>query len=90
MEGYNIVRAIAVSEIPVERITARDTKSYFGVLLDNNNRKPICRLHFNRKKKFLGLLDETKNETRVPIERVSDIYMHADQIRDAVRRYAQQ
>lgn len=87
IEGYNIVRAIAVSEVPVERVVARDTKSYFGVLLDDNNRKPICRLHFNRKQKFLGLLDETKVETRVPIEKVSDIYQHTTQIREAVRRY---
>lgn len=88
LEGFNIVRAIAVSEVPVERLTARDTKSYFGVLLDNNNRKPICRLHFNRRQKFLGLLGEDKSETRFPIERSSDIYHHADAIRNAVRRYA--
>lgn len=88
LEGYNIVRAIAVSEVPVERVVARDTKSYFGVLLDDNNRKPVCRLHFNRKQKFLGLLDESKVEVRIPIEKTADIYQHADQIRDAVRRYA--
>lgn len=87
VEGYNIVRAIAVSEVPVERIVARDTKSYYGVLLDDNNRKPICRLHFNRQQKYIGLLDEAKAEQRIPLERVSDIYQHAEQIRDAVRRY---
>jgi len=84
VEGYNIVRAIAVSEVPVERIVARDTKSYYGVLLDDNNRKPICRLHFNRQQKYIGLLDEAKAEQRIPLERVSDIYQHAEQIRDAV------
>jgi len=87
VEGYNIVRAIAVSEVPVERVVARDTKSYYGVLLDDNNRKPICRLHFNRQQKYIGLLDEAKVEQRIPLERVSDIYKHADRIRDAVRRY---
>ena len=88
MEGFNIVRAIAVSEVPVERIVARDTKSYFGVLLDDNNRKPICRLHFNRHQKYLGLLDEAKNEERIPIEKVAEIYSYADRIREAVQRYA--
>src|SRR5699024_4173156 len=47
IEGYNIVKAIVRKVVSVERVTARDTKSYFGVLLDDNNRKPICRLHFN-------------------------------------------
>lgn len=32
IEGYNIGRAIAVADIPVAGIFARDTKSYFGVL----------------------------------------------------------
>ncbi|AQP47540.1 restriction endonuclease [Tessaracoccus aquimaris] len=88
MDGFNIVRAIAVSDVQVERVVARDTKSYFGILLDDNNRKPICRLHFNRQQKYLGLLDEAKVEERFAIERVSDIYQFADQIRGAVKRYA--
>ncbi|AQX15367.1 restriction endonuclease [Tessaracoccus lapidicaptus] len=88
IEGFNIVRAIAVSDVPVERVAARDTKSYFGILLDDNNRKPICRLHFNRKQKFIGIVGEDKSETRIPIDKISDIYHHADAIREAVRRFA--
>lgn len=88
IEGYNIVRAIAVADIPVARIFARDTKSYFGVLVDDNNRKPICRLHFNRRQKYVGLFDEDKNEERIPIDAVSDIYQHSARIRESVRRYA--
>lgn len=88
MEGFNIVRAIAVSEVAVERVVPRDTKSYFGVLLDDNNRKPICRLHFNRNQKYLGLFDEEKNEERIPIEKISDIYLHGERIRGTVRQYA--
>lgn len=87
LEGYNIIRAIAVAEVPVERIFARDTKSYFGVLIDDNNRKQICRLHFNRKQKYLGLFNEDKVEERIPLDSVVDIYKHAERIRDAARRY---
>lgn len=87
MEGFHIVRAIAVSEIPVSRITFRDTKSYFGVLIDDNNRKPVCRLHFNRRQRYIGLLDENKVESRVPVDRIEDIYDHAEAIRAAVKRY---
>ena len=52
----------------------RDTKSYCGVLLDDNNRKPICRLHFNTAKKRIGVFDENKNETEIPITDLDDIY----------------
>lgn len=88
IEAYNIVRAIVASEVPLDRIAHRDTKSYFGVLLDDNNRKPICRLHFNRSQKYLGLFDGEKNETKVPIERVEEIYDHSDLLRATVHAYA--
>jgi hypothetical protein len=88
LEGFQIVRAIACSEVPAARIVARDTKSYFGVLLDDNNRKPVARLHFNTSQKYLGLLDAEKIETRHPIDGLEEIYLHADAIREAARRYA--
>ncbi|ARC89914.1 hypothetical protein B5V46_15530 [Rhodovulum sp. MB263] len=28
---------------PIERITIRDAKSYCAILMDDNNRRPICR-----------------------------------------------
>lgn len=68
-------------------MVARDAKSYFAVFLDDNNRKPICRLHFNRKQRYLGLFDADKVETKVAIERVEELYAHADQMRETVKRY---
>lgn len=88
LEGYQIVKAIACGEIKPQRITQRDAKSYFAILIDDNNRKPLARLHFNGRQKYLGLLDEEKVETRHAIETLDEIYEYADEIRDAVRRYA--
>lgn len=87
MEGYQIVRAIAASEVPYSRVVGRDQKSYFAILLDDNNRKPVCRLHFNRKQLYLGLMDEAKVEKREALNSVEEIYLHADAIREAARRY---
>ncbi|GAA1694528.1 type I restriction enzyme HsdR N-terminal domain-containing protein [Microbacterium sediminicola] len=88
LEGYQIVKAIACGVVKPQRITQRDAKSYFAVLLDDNNRKPVARLHFNGRQKYLGLLDENKDETRHPIDTLDEIYSHADGIREAVARYA--
>ncbi|AWB89677.1 type I restriction endonuclease [Salinibacterium hongtaonis] len=87
IEAFQIVRAIACSEVPAARIIHRDTKSYMGVLLDDNNRKPLARLHFNTGQKYLGLFDSEKNETRHPIDVLSDIYSHAAAIRETVHFY---
>jgi hypothetical protein len=89
LEGYQIVKAIACSEVRPQRVVHRDAKSYFAVLLDDNNRKPIARLHFNGKKqKYLGLFDSEKIETRHPIESLDEIYQFAGEIRDIVKGYA--
>lgn len=91
LEGYQIVKAIACSEVKPQRVVHRDSKSYFAILLDDNNRKPIARLHFNGKKqKYLGLFDDQKVETRHPIENLDDIYQHAARIRESVKTYTLQ
>jgi hypothetical protein len=88
LEGYQIVKAIACSEVKPQRIAHRDAKSYFAILLDDNNRKPIARLHFNGKsQKYIGLFDAEKNETRHPLTSLDDIYSHAEEIRERVRAY---
>jgi hypothetical protein len=89
LEGYQIVKAIACSEVKPQRVAHRDAKSYFAVLLDDNNRKPIARLHFNGKKqKYLGIFDADKVETRHAIESLDGIYEHADAIRSVIKSYA--
>lgn len=87
LEGFHIVKAITRAVLDAPRITHRDTKSYFGILVDDNNRKPLCRLHFNRSQKYIGLFDIEKNETRHPIETVDDIYSFADILKATAALY---
>ena len=88
IEGFHIVKAIARQAVAPDRIVHRDTKSYMGILVNDNNRKPICRLRFNASQKYLGLLDAAISETKHPIETLDDIYRFAAQIREAAKRYA--
>lgn len=88
MEGFHVVKAIVRSVIDVKRITMRDTQSYCGILIDDNNRKPVCRLHFNRTQKYIGLFDQNRSETRYPIESVDDIYNFSDQLKETAIQYA--
>ncbi len=88
LNGYQIIKAIACSEVKPQRIVGRDAKSYFAVILDDNNRKPIARLHFNGKaRKYVGTFDADKTETRHLIGSIEDIYLHAEAIRSAVRAF---
>jgi hypothetical protein len=74
LDAYRIVVAILRRKLSIDRIVHRDTQSYFGILLDNNNRKPICRLHLNGNNKYLGLINEDKSETKEPINSINEIY----------------
>lgn len=87
LEGYRIVVAILRRKIPVERIVYRDTQSYFGILLDDNNRKPLCRLHLNSGRKYIGLFDENKNEHREMINSIDGIYQFEEQLLKTIEYY---
>ncbi|EKO3541604.1 type I restriction enzyme HsdR N-terminal domain-containing protein [Vibrio fluvialis] len=87
IEGYNVIKAILRQRFEVSRIVGRDTQSYFGVLLDDNNRKPLCRLLFNGKQKYLGIMQEDKSVIRQPIESIDDIYSHTDALLASVAHY---
>ncbi|MCB0374620.1 MAG: restriction endonuclease, partial [Sinomicrobium sp.] len=87
LEAYRIIVAVLRRKTARERITYRDTQSYFGILLDDNNRKPICRLHLNGGKKYISLFDRDKNETKALINSIDDIYNFEEQLLKTVDYY---
>ena len=86
IEGYFIVKSILAEIIPVSRIVGRDTKSYFGILLDDNNRKWICRLRFNTANKYLSLHENEKDDVKYQIENIEDIYQYKDKLKSIIDR----
>ncbi|MFW3412329.1 type I restriction endonuclease [Aliarcobacter butzleri] len=86
IQGFFIVKSILAEKIDLDRIAARDTKSYFGILLDDNNRKWIARLYFNTKQKYLSLHIEDKQEEKYPIEKLQDIYNFKDKLVNVIDR----
>lgn len=90
LEGYHIVVAILRRKIDKERVVHRDTQSYFGILLDDNNRKPICRLHLNGNTKYISLFDKEKEERKEKISSVDDIYQYEKALLKTVEYYDSQ
>jgi hypothetical protein len=91
LEGFHIVRAILRGLVPTKRVVMRDAQTYCAILLDDNNRKPICRLRFNNRTKLrLGLFNDKKEEEIVAIETPDDIYNYAAQLNSVVALYLPQ
>ncbi|MEH7889322.1 type I restriction endonuclease [Elizabethkingia meningoseptica] len=88
LEAFQIVKAILREKIPAERIAYRDTQSYFGVLLDDNNRKPVCRFHFGTSRKQIELFHNGKDSgERVVLESLDGIYNHRDSLHQTIENY---
>lgn len=87
-EAFYMVRAILREVVDVKRVAMRDQQSYCGILLDDNNRRPLCRLYFNGTKKAVGLFDgESRKEERVAIADLDDLYGLAPRLKAAVEHY---
>lgn len=87
LEGFLIVKAILRQKIKADRIMHRDAQSYFAILLDDNNRKTICRLYLNGSKRYIGTFDEQKKEIRNEIQTVDDIFNYAELLHKTVANY---
>jgi predicted type IV restriction endonuclease len=87
LEAFMIVKSIIRSAVSVDRIFLRDAKTYCSVILDDNNRKPICRFWLNATKKSISLFDSQKNESKIEIARLDDIFLHADTLIETVSNY---
>lgn len=87
LEGFMIVKTILRQKIPSKRIVYRDAQSYFAILLDDNNRKTICRLYLNGGKKYFATIDEQKKEVRNEISSLDDIFNFAELLHKIVANY---
>ncbi len=82
--GFRIVQAIAAQVIDPRRVVMRDAKSYCAILLDDNNRKPLVRMHFNGiTTKYVGTFIG-KDETKTQIADLTEIYRLAPRILEQI------
>lgn len=87
LEAFMIVKTILRQKIDIKRIAYRDAQSYFAILLDDNNRKTICRLYLNGNKKYFAVLDENKKELKTEIQNLDDIFNFSERLFDIVKNY---
>jgi hypothetical protein len=87
LEGFMIVKTILRQKINATRVTYRDAQSYFAILLDDNNRKTICRLYLNGSKKYFVTLDEQKKEVKNKITSLDHIFNYSETLLKIVESF---
>jgi hypothetical protein len=87
LEAFYIIKSIAREAVDSNRITYKDTLSYFGIMLDGKVTKWFCRLYLNGKKLTLGIADTNKVQQNFTLNSIEDIYAYREQILAGVRGY---
>ena len=87
LNSFAIVKSILRKEIEPQRITYKDTESYFGILVDGNIRKWVIRINLNSRNKHIIIPDENKKGIRYDIDIIDDIYKYENELIESLKRY---
>ncbi len=85
LEAFAIIKSILRSEINLDRITSKDTESYFGVLLDNNVRKWICRFDLSMTKTLILPTEIKGKYNKYLLESINDLYKYNEEILEILK-----
>ncbi len=84
IEGYATVKVLLGTVVDKDRIFYRDNASYFNILIDDSNRKWVCRLHLNSlTNKYITFRDEPN--TRYKINHVYEIEQFTERLKVIVQ-----
>lgn len=87
LDAFKVIKAILCLIVDPARITMRDRKSYCSILLDNNNRKPICRYRFGSTKKTVWYATPENTENKLVIQSLDEIYQLSEDLRRITQGY---
>lgn len=98
INAYNIVKSLLEDVVDINRIIMRDQKTYCGIILDNNNRKPICRLYnvidvedgeegIGKNAYIMIMVESNEKGERYNLSSLNDIYNLSERLKLAVMRH---
>ena len=86
-EALFIIKSLIRGAVETKRVSLRDAQSYCAVLIDDNNRKGICRLYLDGKKKYIEIPNAEKKFIKYEINSIEDIYEHQALMISSVKLY---
>jgi len=86
LEAFEVVKTILDGTVDPERVVLHDLPGYCNINLDGSRQKNIVRLRFGKRKKSVGVLNESNREVRHEVNSPEDIKMLAEDIRARVAK----
>ena len=88
LDYFNRIVSLLSDVVDPNRIDFRDSKGLFAVNLDNNIRRPICKLYLNNPEKmFIGLMNEDNSILKIPISSIDELDGVKDELIAPIKKY---
>lgn len=87
IQSFYIVKSILSEFCNPQKISYKDTASYFGILYDNKVTKWICRIYLKESVKYIIISDNNKQEIRHNIDSIEDIYKYKDELLNRLNEF---
>ncbi|MGE7623551.1 type I restriction endonuclease [Viridibacillus sp. NPDC096237] len=89
LESYSIVKVVLKDTISPDRIFYRDNRSYFNIMIDNNIRRWIVRVYFEKNRNYIMLNDAPTDKERTILEfkQPIDLVDYKDKLIETVSQY---
>lgn len=88
LDYFNRIVSLLSDVVDPNRIDFRDSKGLFAVNLDNNIRRPICKLYLNNPEKmFVGLMNEDNSVLKIPISSIDELDGIKDELIAPIKKY---
>lgn len=78
IEAYYIIKSLLVENIDMKRVGYKDTRSYFGVLVDQKVTRWICRVYLTDTQSYLVISDSEDKDQLYEIKDLNEIYALKD------------
>ena len=86
LQAYEIIRSMAIELNIEDRITYKDTKSYFAILMDGNVRSWICRLRLEADPRWITFRPQKGDkEESIRISDIEEIYQFREKLVSIMR-----
>lgn len=85
LESYAMIKVVSTEIIDSKRIFYRDNRSYFNILVDDNNRKWVVRIYFSKMRNYLILNNE--NKTTIEFDTPIELLQYKEQINEVIAKF---
>lgn len=86
IQSYYIVKSILRGHIDINRISYKDTASYFGINIDSKVTKWLCRIILKENIKYVLIKNDNNENEKFVINNIDDIYNLQQQLLDRLEQ----